>query len=138
MPLDKAEVTSRPTTAVTITKFRKRKPPHPCHIELNFDVIKRLMTKRGIKNRDDLSKLTDISPAGLYKLFNKKHDPSLPVLSQLCKVLKCQPGDILRYEGPYLEWNRSLSGQEKKWFVEETIPLPDEREEGFEYPNMFP
>ena len=137
MPLDKAEVT--PTETVTKVRRRRRRPPHKCHIELNFDVIKRLMTKRGIKNRDDLSKLTDISPAGLYKLFNKKHDPSLPVLSQLCKVLKCQPGDILRYEGPYLEWNRSLSGQEKKFIVEETIPLPEnEREEGFEYPNMFP
>ena len=136
MPLDKAEVT--PTETVTKVRRRRRRPPHKCHIELNFDVIKRLMTVRGIKNREALSKLADISPAGLYKLFNKKHDPSLPVLSQLCKVLKCQPGDILRYEGPFDETNRFFSGQEKKWFVEETIPLPDEREEGFEYPNMFP
>ena len=55
-----------------------------------------LLNRKGI-GKTELRKKIDISSATLAKI--SKHEyVSLEVIDKICKVLECQPGDILKYQ----------------------------------------
>lgn len=54
-----------------------------------------LLNRRGIKKME-LIKLTGISSATLAKLSANEF-VSMEVIDKICKVLKCQPADIIEY-----------------------------------------
>lgn len=63
-------------------------------IIINLDII---MAKRKILLKD-LAKKIDITNANLSILKNNKAKAiRFSTLNELCKVLECQPGDILEY-----------------------------------------
>lgn len=63
-------------------------------IIVNLDVI---MAKRKI-GLMELSELVDITPANLSILKNCKAKAiRFSTLEEICRVLNCQPGDILEY-----------------------------------------
>lgn len=63
-------------------------------IVVNLDVM---MAKRKI-SAGDLAKAIDITPANLSVLKNGKAKAvRFTTLEALCRVLNCQPGDILEY-----------------------------------------
>lgn len=63
-------------------------------IIINLDVM---MAKRKI-GLTDLAKLVNITPANLSILKNNKAKAiRFSTLEEICKVLDCQPGDILEY-----------------------------------------
>ena len=62
----------------------------PIHVDLNV-----IMAKRHI-SAGELAEKIDITPANLSILKNGKAKAIR--FSTLCKVLDCQPGDILTYE----------------------------------------
>ena len=59
--------------------------------------VERLMDVRGIDNREDLARLSNIHSTNLYKLQMGHVKPSFNALGKLCVALDCQPGDLLRY-----------------------------------------
>lgn len=64
-------------------------------IIVNLDVM---MAKRKI-SLNELSELVDITPANLSILkTGKAKAVRFSTLESLCKVLDCQPGDILEYD----------------------------------------
>jgi len=63
-------------------------------IMVNLDVV---MAKKKI-SAGQLAELIDITPANLSILKNNKAKAiRFSTLEALCKVLECQPGDILEY-----------------------------------------
>lgn len=63
-------------------------------IIVNLDVM---MAKRKISS-NELSELIDITPANLSILkTGKAKAVRFSTLDKICKVLNCQPGDILEY-----------------------------------------
>lgn len=63
-------------------------------IVVNLDVI---MAKRKISS-GELSSLIGITPANLSILKNNKAKAiRFSTLEEICRVLNCQPGDILEY-----------------------------------------
>ena len=63
-------------------------------IIVNLDVM---MAKRKI-GLTELSELVNITPANLSILKNNKARAiRFSTLEEICRVLKCQPGDILEY-----------------------------------------
>ncbi len=63
-------------------------------ININLDVM---MAKRKI-GLTELSKSVDITMANLSILKNNKAKAiRLSTLNEICKVLNCQPGDIIEY-----------------------------------------
>ena len=63
-------------------------------IIVNLDVI---MAKRKISS-GELASLIGITPANLSILKNNKAKAvRFTTLNELCKILNCQPGDILEY-----------------------------------------
>jgi putative transcriptional regulator len=69
-------------------------------IKVNIDVI---MAKRKM-SAGDLSDKIGITPANLSILKNNKAKAiRFSTLEEICKVLDCQPGDILEYAKEELE-----------------------------------
>lgn len=65
----------------------------PIHVNLNV-----IMAKRHI-SAGELAEKINITPANLSILKNGKAKAiRFSTLESLCKVLNCQPGDILTYE----------------------------------------
>ena len=65
-------------------------------IIVNLDVM---MAKRKM-SLNELSEKTNITPTNLSILkTNKAKAIRFSTLEAICKALKCQPGDILEYEG---------------------------------------
>lgn len=65
-------------------------------ILVNLDVI---MAKRKI-SAGELSEKIGITPANLSILKNNKAKAiRFSTLEEICKVLECQPGDILEFKG---------------------------------------
>ncbi|MBQ3331112.1 MAG: helix-turn-helix transcriptional regulator [Ruminococcus sp.] len=63
-------------------------------IIVNLDVV---MAKRKISSAE-LAQAVDITPANLSILkTGKARAVRFSTLESLCKILKCQPGDILEY-----------------------------------------
>jgi DNA-binding Xre family transcriptional regulator len=61
--------------------------------------IKQMAGKRGIENANQLTKALGVSPdlgARLWREDFLRID--LATLDKLCRVLKCKPNDLLRYE----------------------------------------
>ena len=64
-------------------------------IIVNLDVV---MAKRKISS-GDLAEKVGITPANLSVLKNQKAKAvRFSTLNDICKVLDCQPGDILEYQ----------------------------------------
>lgn len=56
------------------------------------------MAEREITNKD-LARLVDLHPTSVSRLRKRRLlKLDVPTLDALCKVLKCQPGDLLVYE----------------------------------------
>lgn len=65
-------------------------------IVVNLDVM---MAKRKVSSKVLAAEL-DITPANLSLLKNGKvKGVRFETLANICKILDCQPGDILAYEG---------------------------------------
>lgn len=65
-------------------------------IIINLDVM---MAKRKI-GLMDLAEIMNITPANLSILKNNKARAiRFSTLEEICKALKCQPGDIIEYKG---------------------------------------
>jgi DNA-binding Xre family transcriptional regulator len=61
--------------------------------------IKETAGKRGIENANQLTKALDVSPdlgARLWREDFQRID--LTTLDKLCRVLKCKPNDLFKYE----------------------------------------
>jgi len=58
----------------------------------------RLMDLRGIDSRDELARLAEIHRVNLHKISKEDVEPSLKTLGKLCSVLRCQPGDLLKFD----------------------------------------
>lgn len=61
--------------------------------------IKAMAGKRGIENANQLTKALSVSPdlgARLWREDFQRID--LTTLDKLCRVLKCKPNDLFRYE----------------------------------------
>lgn len=71
-------------------------------IKVNLDVI---MAKRKIP-AGQLAELIGITPANLSILKNNKAKAiRFSTLEELCRVLECQPGDILEFENDQASGN---------------------------------
>jgi DNA-binding Xre family transcriptional regulator len=61
--------------------------------------IREVAEKRGIKNAHGLQKTLAISPTAAAKLWKGEFVMlGLSTLDNLCRVLRCKPGDLLKYE----------------------------------------
>ena len=78
-----------------IRKFDSMKTIMPIHFL--WSEVERLMDIRGIDNRDELARLSNIHSTNLHKISKGIVKPSLPALGKLCLALDCQPGDLLRF-----------------------------------------
>lgn len=61
----------------------------------NYNNLWKLLIDRGI-NKTKLRELTGIGTSTLAKL-SANEKVSLDVIEKVCKVLDCQPGDIMEY-----------------------------------------
>jgi putative transcriptional regulator len=69
-------------------------------IIVNVDVM---LAKRKMQSKDLAEKL-DITPANLSILkTGKAKGIRFDTLESICKILKCQPGDVLEYVEAYIE-----------------------------------
>lgn len=59
--------------------------------------VERLMDIRGIVDREELARITNIHSTNLFKLSKGINNPSFAAISKLCLALQCQPGDLLRF-----------------------------------------
>lgn len=62
---------------------------------ISYKPFQKLLIDREIK-KQDLLKMTGISSATMAKL-NTNEYVSLEVIDKLCRVLECQPGDLLEH-----------------------------------------
>ena len=61
--------------------------------------ISEVANQRGITNAHQLQKVLDISPTVEARLWKGEFDLiGLGTLDKLCRVLRCQPSKLLRYE----------------------------------------
>ena len=67
-------------------------------LQLIWPEIERLMELRGIPSRDGLAEAAGMHKSSLYKISKGEVNPSFRNLERLCRVLRCQPGDLLRFD----------------------------------------
>ena len=61
--------------------------------------VREVAERRGIKNAHGLQIALEVSPTAAAKLWNGKFEMiGLVTLDKLCRVLRCKPGDLLKYE----------------------------------------
>jgi DNA-binding Xre family transcriptional regulator len=61
--------------------------------------IREVAEKRGIKNAHGLQIALKVSPTAAAKLWKGNFEMiGLGTLDKLCLVLRCKPGDLLKYE----------------------------------------
>jgi DNA-binding Xre family transcriptional regulator len=61
--------------------------------------VKEIAERRGIKNAHGLELALEISPTAAAKLWKGQFEMiGLGTLDKLCRVLRCKPGDLLKYE----------------------------------------
>ncbi len=61
--------------------------------------ISEVARQRGITTAYQLQKTLDISPTAAARLWKGEFDMiGLVTLDKLCRVLRCQPGKLLKYE----------------------------------------
>ena len=63
-----------------------------------WDEVERLMEIRGIPHRDALAEKAGIHRTNLHKISKGTVKPSFAALGKICLALRCQPGDLLRFE----------------------------------------
>jgi DNA-binding Xre family transcriptional regulator len=62
--------------------------------------IREMAEKRGMTNAYQLQKATGVQPSMAAKWWkNDMKMIGIDTLDLLCRVLKCKPNDLLRYEG---------------------------------------
>ena len=67
-------------------------------LDFLWNEVERLMDIRGIPNRDVLAEKAGIHSSNLYKISKGEVKPSFAALGKICLALRCQPGDLLRFE----------------------------------------
>jgi DNA-binding Xre family transcriptional regulator len=61
--------------------------------------VREVAEKRGIKNAHGLQLALEVSPTAAAKLWKGEFEMiGLVTLDRLCRVLRCKPGDLLKYE----------------------------------------
>lgn len=61
--------------------------------------VREMAEARGIRHAHALQKAIGVSPTVAAKLWKGEFEMiGLSTLDKLCRVLKCQPGKLLRYE----------------------------------------
>ena len=61
--------------------------------------IKQVAERRGIENANQLTKALGVSPDLGARLWRENFQRiDLTTLDKLCRVLRCKPNDLLRYE----------------------------------------
>ena len=61
--------------------------------------IREVAEKRGIKNAHGLQLVLEVSPTAAAKLWKGDFEMiGLGTLDKLCRVLRCKPADLLKYE----------------------------------------
>ena len=60
--------------------------------------VERVMEIRGIPHRDALAEKAGVHSSNLYKISKGTVKPSFAALGKLCAALRCQPGDLLKFE----------------------------------------
>lgn len=61
--------------------------------------IREVAERRGIKNAHGLQLVLEVSPTAAAKLWKGEFEMiGLVTLDKLCRVLRCKPGDLLKYE----------------------------------------
>ena len=78
---------------------------------IRYDKLFLLMEKRRIK-KYDLRK-TGISPTIVSRLV-KNEDINTSTISKLCKILECQPGDIIEYRSSPEDEDESFADDDKQ------------------------
>lgn len=60
--------------------------------------VKEVAERRGVKSSYELQKLCDLHPPQAVRLWrNDITCLKKPILDILCKKLKCQPGDLIKF-----------------------------------------
>lgn len=61
--------------------------------------VREVAERRGIKNAHGLQLALEISPTAAAKLWKGEFEMiGLTTLDRLCRVLRCKPGDLLKYD----------------------------------------
>lgn len=61
--------------------------------------VREVAERRGIKNAHGLQLALEVSPTAAAKLWKGEFEMiGLGTLDKLCRVLRCKPGDLLKYE----------------------------------------
>lgn len=61
--------------------------------------VREVAERRGIKNAHGLQNALEVSPTAAAKLWKGEFEMiGLGTLDKLCRVLRCKPSDLLRYE----------------------------------------
>ncbi|MDT7542794.1 MAG: Cro/C1-type DNA-binding domain [Acidobacteriota bacterium] len=61
--------------------------------------VREVAERRGIKNAHGLQLALEVSPTAAAKLWKGKFEMiGLGTLDKLCRVLRCKPSDLLKYE----------------------------------------
>jgi DNA-binding Xre family transcriptional regulator len=61
--------------------------------------VREVAEKRGIKNAHGLQNALEVSPTAAAKLWKGEFEMiGLGTLDKLCRVLRCKPADLLKYE----------------------------------------
>ena len=78
-------------------------------------------------SQNDLARLTHMSPQNIQKIEQgESKSMTFKTLGKFCRVLECQPGDLLVYEEEELsmeEKNESVKGVKRKAAKEESLSL---------------
>ena len=70
-----------------------------CRVSSIVMKLRELREQAGL-TQVELAKAVGVDQTYISRLeLNKRHAVGLDVLARLCTVLKCQPGDLLVYEG---------------------------------------
>lgn len=61
--------------------------------------VREVAERRGIKNAHGLQLALEVSPTAAAKLWKGEFEMiGLTTLDKLCRVLRCKPGDLLKFE----------------------------------------
>lgn len=64
---------------------------------VRVEVVRALAKKHGMPKDKHLAERMGIHPGQLSRIFKGKAFKTDPTLRNMCKALRCQPGDVLEY-----------------------------------------
>lgn len=72
-------------------------------MKLDTKAVRHLMVERGIASQSELGRRIGMSRNSVTDLLRGHNQPSMDTLGALCRVLKCEPNDILARDNPDIE-----------------------------------